>query len=145
MISSRFKSLEATPDFAEQKIVKINGRMPQIFVLAVQEANFFYSFTVSFFIAMTVLCDQVMDAHFDTVSALLLFWVSLCQLILGAFTCLYLYGRKVSPDEFDDDDDEDNDDSDPYGMAGQKVPLSDGHDSNWVQRRYSQFYANDGF
>lgn len=28
IFTSRFKSLEATNDFAEQKIVKINGRMP---------------------------------------------------------------------------------------------------------------------
>ncbi len=66
-----------------------------------------------------------MDAHFDTISARLLFSISLCQSVIGAFVCLYLYGRKVSPDEFEDEDDEE-DDSDPYGMAN-PGGLPDGH------------------
>jgi len=41
LFPTRFKSPEATENFSEYRIVKINGQMPQIFILAVQEINFF--------------------------------------------------------------------------------------------------------
>ena len=57
LFPSRFKSVLATHRFSEQPIVKVNGRMPPTFVLAVQEANFFQSFCLNFFVALTVMCD----------------------------------------------------------------------------------------
>lgn len=57
MLPSRFRSPEATQRFSEQRIVKINGRFPGTFVLTVQETNFFYSFTLSFVIALVTVCD----------------------------------------------------------------------------------------
>jgi hypothetical protein len=84
--------------------------MPQIFVLAVQEINFFYSFTLSFFIALTALVGQVMDWRFESVSSRMLLAVSAIQWVYGMITCIYLYGRKV-PLDSEDLGDEYNDDS----------------------------------
>ncbi len=107
MMPGRFKSREANSQFSEQPIVKFNGRYPTIFVLAVQEANFFYSFTLSFFIALTTICDQMMDRRFESLSSKLLFVIALLQWVYGMFISIYLYGRKVPSDEDDDDDDDD--------------------------------------
>ncbi len=76
LFPTRFQSPEASENFSEQRIVKINGQMPQIFVLAVQEINFFYSFTLSFFIALTALVGQIMDWRFESVSSRILLAVS---------------------------------------------------------------------
>jgi|APCry1669190288_1035285.scaffolds.fasta_scaffold115476_1 hypothetical protein len=84
--------------------------MPQIFVLAVQEINFFHSFTLSFFIALTALCGQIMDWRFESVSSRMLLCVSAFQWIYGMIACIYLYGRKV-PLEEDEDIDEYDDES----------------------------------
>lgn len=95
IFSSRFRSPVASEGFSEQEIIKVNGQMPEVFVLAVQEINFFHSFTISFFIALTILCDQLMDNKYDSTSSQVLFFVSAVQWTFGMFTCLYLYGRKV--------------------------------------------------
>jgi hypothetical protein len=79
--------------------------MPELFVLAVQEINFFYSFTMSFFIALTALCDQIMDdASYDSVSSRLLLVVSAIQWLYGMFVSIYLYGRKVPIEEHEDEE-----------------------------------------
>ena len=106
LLPNRFKSVLATSRFSEQPIVRINGRMPPTFVLAIQETNFFYSFTMSFFVALTVMCDQIMDWHFDKGTGRVLFGLSLIQWLFGMFVTIYLYGRKVSSDDEDDEDDE---------------------------------------
>ncbi len=72
--------------------------MPEVFVLAVQEINFFHSFILSFFIALTALCDQIMDNKYDTTSSQVVSIIAAIQWVYGMFTCIYLYGRKV-PDE----------------------------------------------
>ena len=77
--------------------------MPQVFVLAVQEINFFHSFTISFFIALTALCDQIMDNKYDSTSSQVLFFISTIQWIYGMFVCIYLYGRKVPEDDDDEE------------------------------------------
>lgn len=73
---------------------------------------------MSFFVALTILCDQIMDAHFDTISSRILFGAALSQWIYGMFICLYLYGRKVSINVDDDDDDDDDDTEYFYGGNG---------------------------
>jgi hypothetical protein len=113
IFSNRFRSPVATEGFSEQEIIKVNGQMPQVFVLAVQEINFFHSFTISFFIALTTLCDQLMDNRYDSTSSQVLFFVSAIQWAYGMFTCLYLYGRKVPERDEDllklDEDSEEDD------------------------------------
>jgi hypothetical protein len=104
IFSNRFRSPVATEGFSEQEIIRVNGQMPQVFVLAVQEINFFHSFTISFFIALTTLCDQLMDNRYDSTSSQVLFFVSAIQWAYGMFTCLYLYGRKV-PEAAEGDED----------------------------------------
>jgi hypothetical protein len=89
--------------------------MPQIFVLAVQEINFLYSFTLSFFIALTALCGQIMDWKFESVSSKVLLGVSAFQWLYGMATCIYLYGRKVDldgegVDEYEDEESSDEED-----------------------------------
>ena len=95
IFSNRFRSPMASEGFSEQEIIKVNGQMPEVFVLAVQEINFFHSFTISFFIALTTLCDQLMDNRYDSTSSQVLFLISAVQWAYGMLTCLYLYGRKV--------------------------------------------------
>lgn len=75
-----------------------------------------------------------MDAHFDTISARLLFAIALSQSILGSFVTLYLYGRKVS-NEYDDDEDEWYEDQN----YKQSSP------SDWVDKRYGQFNRQDTY
>lgn len=103
IFSNRFRSPQATESFSEQKIVKVNGQMPEVFVLVVQEINFFHSFVISFFIALTALCDQLMDNKYDTKSQQILLIVSSIQWIYGMFISLYLYGRKVQEGDNNDD------------------------------------------
>jgi hypothetical protein len=83
--------------------------MPETFVLAVQETNFFYSFTLSFFVALTTLCDQIMDKRFESISAKVLLGVSAVTWVYGMVVCLYLFGRKVPLDQADEDEEEDSD------------------------------------
>lgn len=79
-----------------------------------------YSFTLSFFIALITLCDQIMDLHFNTMSARMLLFVSASQWLYGMFISIYLYGRKVQrvgdfgePEEEEEEDSSDEDEN-PY-------------------------------
>jgi len=59
---------------------------------------------MSFFIALTALCDQIMDdASYESISSRLLLVVSAIQWLYGMFVSIYLYGRKVPIEEEDED------------------------------------------
>jgi len=64
------------------------------FVLAVQEANFLYSFTMSGFIGTTTVCNLLVDANFKPF-ALSLLAVSFVYSLFGLYISFYMYGRKV--------------------------------------------------
>ena len=64
------------------------------FVLAVQEANFIFSFTLNGFIGAITVCNILSDDHFS-VFTLNLFILSCVAILYGLFVAIYLYGRKV--------------------------------------------------
>lgn len=94
IFKDRFKSREASIEFSEQTIIRYNGRMPSLFVLTVQETNFLYSFTLTGFIALCIVCEELIDKHFDEFT-LVTIYLGVITWVYGLFACFYLYGRKV--------------------------------------------------
>lgn len=94
LLPQRFRSKVEKKRFTEQEVASNNNRPPQKFVLAVQEANFFYSFTLSAFIAAATLINLLDDGNFEPFVILLLVSSSF-YFLYGIYISCYLYGRKV--------------------------------------------------
>ena len=91
--------LERTIDFEGKQLVERKEIQPTNFLLAVQETNFLYSFTLSGFVAATTACTMLIENDFsDPEFGSLNFYVmalSLIYFIFGVFMSITRYGRKT--------------------------------------------------
>ena len=72
----------------------VNGVHTTTFMLAVQETNFLYSFTLSAFSALATF----LSSHEQTLSSTLLFILSGIYSVFGIIVAVFMYGRKTSHD-----------------------------------------------
>lgn len=72
---------------------------PTNFLLAVQETNFLYSFTLSGFVAMSTTCTMLISNNFSDEKhgklSIAMLVVSLIYCVYGVWISIFLYGRKV--------------------------------------------------
>ena len=89
-----FKSYIATKSFDGRTIPPVDGVHATTFMLAVQESNFLYSFTLSAFSALATF----LSSHQGNVDSTILFILSGIYSIFGIFVSIWMYGRKTSHD-----------------------------------------------
>ena len=89
---SFFKSYVATKHFDGREIVSVNGVHTTTFMLAVQETNFLYSFTLSAFSALATF----LSSNGSSSAAITLFILSGVYSIYGFIISVWLYGRKTT-------------------------------------------------
>ena len=89
-----FSSYVANKQFDGREIFIVDGVHTTTFMLAVQETNFLYSFTLSAFSALATL----LSSHEQTGASILLFVLSAIYSVFGFVVSVYLYGRKTSHD-----------------------------------------------
>ena len=84
----------------EGKIITVDKKVqPTNFLLAVQETNFLYSFTLSGFVSFTTACTMLIENNFSDdengqLTKLMLI-ISLCYTFYGVTISVYMYGRKT--------------------------------------------------
>ena len=112
LLPSRFRSRIATKHIKSHTVLltqsyMIDGKLvnstkkvlPTNFLLAVQETNFLYSFTLSGFVASTTACTIMLENNYndefygDLTRGLLL--ISIVQFVYGMAMSVYMYGRKT--------------------------------------------------
>jgi len=91
---SFFKSYVATKEFDGRMLQPVNNVHTTTFMLAVQETNFLYSFTLSAFSAL----GTFLSSHEQTRASLFLFILSGIYSVFGIIVAIYMYGRKTSHD-----------------------------------------------
>jgi hypothetical protein len=73
--------------------------LPTNFLLAVQETNFLYSFTLSGFVALSTTCTLIIESNFKDEEfgnhALMMVTISGLYTIYGVVISVLLYGRKT--------------------------------------------------
>ena len=84
----------ATREFDGREVATIDNVEQTTFMLAVQETNFLYSFTLSAFSAMAT----ALSSHEGTRASTVLFLISGVYGVFGLGVAVYLYGRKTSHD-----------------------------------------------
>ena len=89
-----FRSYIATKEFDGREIATVDGVHTTTFMLAVQEANFLYSFTLSAFSALATF----LSSHEQTRASTILFILSGVYSIFGIIVSIYMYGRKTTHD-----------------------------------------------
>ena len=72
----------------------VNNVHTTTFMLAVQETNFLYSFTLSAFSAL----GTFLSSHEKTRASMFLFILSGIYSVFGLIVSVYMYGRKTSHD-----------------------------------------------
>ena len=81
------------------KLVEVDLQLqPTCFLLAVQETNFLYSFTLSGFVAVSTACTLLIDMEFSGPNgfmSIIMLVTSTLYAIYGVFISVYLYGRKT--------------------------------------------------
>ena len=112
LFPSRFKSriaikhmnthsvvLKYTQDIEGRKIEMTKKILPTTFLMAVQETNFLYSFTLSWFVALSTACTLLIESNFNDEKygnlTLYMFTVSAVYSAYGFFISVLLYGRKT--------------------------------------------------
>lgn len=86
-----FRSYVASKSFDGREVIRIDNVHQTTFMLAVQEANFLYSFTLSAFSALATF----LTSHMETNASTVLFIFSGMYSIYGVFVAIWLYGRKT--------------------------------------------------
>ena len=89
-----FTSYIADKNFDGRGAIQIDRVHQTTFTLAVQEANFLYSFTLSAFSALATF----LSSNEQSTAATVLFVLSGIYSIYGIIVSIYLYGRKTSHD-----------------------------------------------
>ena len=89
---SFFRSYVATKQFDGREVIKIDNVHQTTFMLAVQESNFLYSFTLSAFSALATF----LSSHHQTSDSIVLSILSGIYSIFGFLVAILLYGRKTS-------------------------------------------------
>ncbi len=73
--------------------------LPTNFLMAVQETNFLYSFTLSGFVALSTTCTMIIESNFydETYGnlALMMAVISGVYCVFGVVISVMLYGRKT--------------------------------------------------
>ena len=95
MPGSFFKSYVANKQFDGREIFKLQGVHTTTFMLAVQEANFLYSFMLSAFSALATFLSS--EAN-NTSSSMVLYIFSGIYSVFGVVVAVYMYGRKTTHD-----------------------------------------------
>ena len=88
---SFFKSYVANKQFGGETLLKIDNVHMTTFMLAVQEANFLYSFTLAAFSALATF----LSSHQETGQSLVLTVLSGVYSIFGICVAVWMYGRKT--------------------------------------------------
>ena len=89
-----FSSYIANKRFDGRDVPRLNNVHTTTFILAVQEDNFLFSFTLSAFSALATF----LSSNYQTSAARLLFFISGAYSIFGIIVAIYMYGRKTSHD-----------------------------------------------
>ena len=112
LMPNRFRSRIAVKHISNYTVnieqqIEVDGKMinntkriqPTNFLLAVQETNFLYSFTLSGFVAMSTACTMLIQKNFNDEKygnlAIQMLVVSVVYCVYGVWISIFLYGRKI--------------------------------------------------